>query len=71
MCSSMGMPQAEPILKEYLINQNACSWLFKVSTAKIYAEKAGICSFLLQMISKKFQFRFPKIIIVICCMNAG
>ena len=34
MCSSIGMPQAEPILKEYLMNKDGSGWLFKVSTAK-------------------------------------
>ena len=34
MCSSMGMPQTEPILKEYLIKLSRSGWLFKVSTAK-------------------------------------
>jgi hypothetical protein len=31
-CSSMGMPQAEPILKEYFMDKHVCGWLFKVST---------------------------------------
>jgi hypothetical protein len=27
-CSSMGMPQAEPILKEYFMNKHGCKLAF-------------------------------------------
>lgn len=32
MCSSMGIPQAEPIFKEYFIIKDGLGLLFKVST---------------------------------------